>query len=65
MPRTMKSAIIRTLANFDRNDIPFSIFVLGLVLVGYGFSQYHHGLGLAIDGVLLVVYTKPLKRWWG
>lgn len=40
------------------------LFFFGLALLGYGASQFHSGLGLAIVGLLLVLYVKPLKAWW-
>ncbi len=48
---------------FDKEDVPISIFVLGLILIAYGASQIHHGAGPILVGFLLVIYVKPLSRW--
>lgn len=67
--------LLRSLARFkDRaresvKRIPATIvvdlvFVLGIVLFGYGAEQLQDGAGALAVGVLLVLYVKPLVWWW-
>lgn len=51
------------LSAFDSSDLPVFVFILGLVLLAYGASQFHDGLGAVVIGVLLIIYVKPLGRW--
>lgn len=48
---------------FDRTDWRVFRFYLGLLLIGYGASQVHPGLGFALVGLLLVIHEKRLKGW--
>ena len=57
--------IIRAFLNaFDAADIPVIVFILGLALVAYGASQMVDGLGAIVAGIVLIIYVKPLGRWW-
>ena len=40
------------------------LFFGGLLMLGYGLTQFHDGLGIALVGLLLVLYMRPLKGWW-
>lgn len=51
------------LAAFDASDLPIALLIVGLALIGYGASQFHHGLGAIFVGALIVLYIKPLSRW--
>ena len=52
------------LSAFDRNDIPQMLVIVGCLLLGYGFSRLHDGLGMVAVGLILILYVRPLRGWW-
>ncbi len=58
----MKRAWALLQKSFDADDLPIVVFFFALVLLGYGLSQFHRGLGFAVDGFLLMLYVRPLSR---
>lgn len=48
---------------FDVADVPIAVFCVALILIAYGASRIHDGLGALAVGVILVLYVKPLVRW--
>ena len=44
-------------------DLADLLFFGGLLLAGFGLSRIHDGLGLAVVGLLLTLYARPLSRW--
>lgn len=51
------------LGAFDGSDIPIAVFCAGLILIAYGASRIHDGLGAVSVGIILILYVKPLARW--
>lgn len=60
---SVKRRFASLLSAFDRKDLPVAAFVIGLIFLGYGASQIHHGVGPIIVGALLVIYVRPLIKW--
>lgn len=58
-----KRQFLSAVASFDSADIPVGILIFGLVLIGYGASQLHHGVGPLVVGALAVLYVRPLLGW--
>lgn len=54
---------LKMFLNFVVKNADDVTFFCGMVLLGYGLSHYHEGLGPLVCGALLILYVWPLIKW--
>ena len=56
--------IRKLLADIDASDAPVFVLLIGFVSVAVGIALYSVPACLIVAGAILILYVKPLWRWF-